>query len=93
MILSLGENKCQNTDSQYSTTAKETGKKGWIQINKTKKDKYRVKRRKEKSGKKQREVDKISGIVCQNLADISSRILMVQAVSKSVSKVYSPGRQ
>ena len=93
MILSLRENKCQNIESQYSTTANETGKKGRIQINTTKKDTYRAKRRKEEGGKKQREEDKISAIVCQNIADISSRILMVQAVSKSVSKVYSPGRQ
>jgi hypothetical protein len=46
-----------------------------------KKDTYTAKRRKEEDGKKQREEDKISAIVCQNLTDISSPILMIQAVS------------
>jgi len=42
---------------------------------------YNAKRRKEEDGKKQREEDKISAIVCQNLTDISSPILMIPAVS------------
>jgi hypothetical protein len=47
----------------------------------------------EEGRKKQRKEGKISAIDCQNIADISSCILMIQAVSKSVSEVYSPGRQ
>jgi len=72
--------KYRQSIQHYSKRNREEGR---IRINKTKKDAYTAKRRKEEGGKKQREEDKISAIVCQKLADISSRILMVRAVSLS----------